>query len=512
MQLKRRPSPALIVALLALFVALGGAGVAATGGNFILGASNTADKTTALTVNTLPPTCPSPCEALQVTDNNTALNAGGLGVLGKSPSAPAATIKNSGGAPALNLLVNAGRPPFTVNSSKVVTNLNADLLDGLHATGLPYWKLGGNSGTSPGTNFIGTIDAKPLELKVNGQRALRLEPATDSSGLGIFPNIIGGFSGNAVGAGAFGATIAGGGWSPYPNSVTAHLATVGGGDGNTASGPRSVVGGGNANTASGAGAAIGGGTANTVSGINAAIGGGQLNSASGDRSVVVGGSGNGAAGPDATVAGGAFNVANGDASLAAGSHAVASQNGSFVWGDDHATTLTSPAANTFTVRASGGIWLGTNSSPSIPLFRFIQTSTGAFLSLAGVWTNNSDRAKKHDFRALSRQTVLERVASMPITSWSYKSENPSVRHIGPTAQDFHQAFGLGLDDKHIGTIDEGGVALAAIQGLYRQNQALRRKNSMLISRLASHNARLTKLEREVASSRANPPRKSGCRS
>jgi hypothetical protein len=80
---------------------------------------------------------------------------------------------------------------------------------------------------------------------------------------------------------------------------------------------------------------------------------------------------------------------------------------------------------------------------------------------------------------------------MPITSWSYKAEEPSIRHIGPMAQDFYSAFGLGLDNKHIGTIDEGGVALAAIQGLYKQNQALRHGN-------ASLRARLTRLERTVA--------------
>jgi len=31
------------------------------------------------------------------------------------------------------------------------------------------------------------------------------------------------------------------------------------------------------------------------------------------------------------------------------------------------------------------------------------------------------------------------------------------------AQDFRAAFDLGEDDKHISTIDEGGVALAAVQ-------------------------------------------------
>jgi hypothetical protein len=76
----------------------------------------------------------------------------------------------------------------------------------------------------------------------------------------------------------------------------------------------------------------------------------------------------------------------------------------------------------------------------------------------------------------------------------------SRRHIGPMAQDFYSAFGL--DDKRITTIDEGGVALAAIQGLYRQNQALewqnkalQRENKSVRTQLSRQNVRLTKLER-----------------
>jgi hypothetical protein len=48
-----------------------------------------------------------------------------------------------------------------------------------------------------------------------------------------------------------------------------------------------------------------------------------------------------------------------------------------------------------------------------------------------------------------------------------------VIHIGPTAQDFHAAFGLGSDDETIGTVDADGVALAAIQGLDQDNQDLK---------------------------------------
>jgi hypothetical protein len=309
-----------------VLVAVGGA---ATGGNFILGQANLADKTTALTVNTLPPTCPTPCEAFQVTDNNTALNAGGLGVLGKSPSAPAATIKNSGGAPALNLLVNAGKPPFTVNSAKVVTNLNADLLDGLHSTGLPYWKLGGNAATIPGTNFIGTTDAKALELKVNGQRALRLEPATSASFPGVTPNVVAGFSANSVSAGVVGATIAGGGSSGRANIVQSHFATIGGGDLNQASAIEASVGGGSGNIASSNQATVAGGFGNQATEPGDAIGGGFSNHTSssadgGGSSVIAGGQLNGTAGIEAAIGGGANNNASGGSVVAGGINNAAS--------------------------------------------------------------------------------------------------------------------------------------------------------------------------------------------
>jgi len=117
------------------------------------------------------------------------------------------------------------------------------------------------------------------------------------------------------------------------------------------------------------------------------------------------------------------------------------------------------------VRAGGGIWLGTTSAPSIPAGRFIQTSTGAYLSSGGTWTNSSDRNLKTNIAAIDPQTILAKVASMPVAEWNYKAEDASVKHIGPMAQDFAAAFGLGEDDKHIATVDADGVALAAIQGL-----------------------------------------------
>jgi len=83
--------------------------------------------------------------------------------------------------------------------------------------------------------------------------------------------------------------------------------------------------------------------------------------------------------------------------------------------------------------------------------------------------------------------VLQRVIALPVSQWSYKAEDPKVRHLGPMAQDFYAAFKLGQDDKHIGTVDEEGVALAAIQGL---NQKLEEELKKRDSEIASLRAQL----------------------
>src|SRR6202012_61759 len=82
--------------------------------------------------------------------------------------------------------------------------------------------------------------------------------------------------------------------------------------------------------------------------------------------------------------------------------------------------------------------------------------------------------------------VLTKVAALPITRWNFKQDS-TVLHIGPMAQDFSAAFGVGEDDKHIAVVDEGGVALAAIQGLNEkveaEDAALRDENKELKKRL-----------------------------
>lgn len=103
--LGKRPSPSMGVALIALFIALGGTTYAATGGNFVLGQENTA---------TTPSSLSAPVaggKVLELTNTDSAA-----------------------GSNALGLSVAAGKAPFTVNSSGKVMNLNADRLDGQDAS------------------------------------------------------------------------------------------------------------------------------------------------------------------------------------------------------------------------------------------------------------------------------------------------------------------------------------------------------------------------------------------
>jgi len=106
--------------------------------------------------------------------------------------------------------------------------------------------------------------------------------------------------------------------------------------------------------------------------------------------------------------------------------------------------------------------------------------------------NPSDRNLKENFTPVDVNTILEKVTALPMTTWSFK-ENPSVQHLGPMAQDFHAAFGLGPNDISIATVDEAGVALAAIQALAKEKGRLEEKVSVFgvrMSELEVENARL----------------------
>jgi hypothetical protein len=391
--------------------------------------------------------------------------------------------------------------------------------------GAAAWSLTGNAITAG--QFLGTTNNMALNILVNNARAMSFEPNP------ISPNIIGGFSGNSVTSGVVGATIGGGGASANPNRVTDNYgtvgggynnqagddagttsdqpyATVGGGESNTASGLNATVGGGRLNTAGGPYATVGGGNGNSAVGFNATVGGGYFNLASGDsatvgggnsntanagQATIGGGANNTASGLSATVAGGSNNVANGwgatvgggtvniaggqFATVAGGSGNIANGDYSFVVGrrarnsnpnhdgvflfadstDDNAD-FDSITANEFAVRASGGFRFRTSAD----------LSTGCNLPAgSGTFSCTSDRNVKENFRALDGRAILHKLSLIPITEWNYKGQDPTIRHIGPMAQDFYAAFGLGESDTTISTVDADGIALISIQALYQMS-------------------------------------------
>ena len=281
-----------------------------------------------------------------------------------------------------------------------LTSVNAATLNGL-ASG-NFWQTGGNGGTTAGVNFIGTTDNQPVELRVNGLRALRIEPTVNDANHSNVVNVINGSPGNYVSNGVYGATISGGGTlnyfgsGPETNSVTAIYGTVGGGAGNTASGFFATVSGGGFNTASGSGAMVGGGYNNTASGTEAMVSGGEINVADGPNATIGGGNNNTAYGQASTISGGdgnyAFNFATsvgggwlntavneyatvpggykntaaGSYSFAAGQRANANHTGTFVWADSQAADFASTSSNQFLIRAQGGVGIG-NNNPQAPL-------------------------------------------------------------------------------------------------------------------------------------------------
>jgi Chaperone of endosialidase/Head domain of trimeric autotransporter adhesin len=162
-----------------------------------------------------------------------------------------------------------------------------------------------------------------------------------------------------------------------------------------------------------------------------------------------------------------------------GYNASTGQNGagSFVFGDRSTNnTVASFLPNEFVVRAAGGTYFFSN--PGL--------SSGVKLAPnASAWSSLSDARSKANFRDLDGGDVLAKLAKMPIREWNYKAQDASIRHVGPTAQDFHAAFGLGEDPLRISTIDADGIALAGVSALAKENAALKAQLAELSTRLGA---------------------------
>jgi len=195
-----------------------------------------------------------------------------------------------------------------------------------------------------------------------------------------------------------------------------------------------------------------------------------------------------------TIPGGQSNTVQSPDGFAAGRRARVLHANSFVWGGAPSVDTESTGAQQFIVRANGGVWLGDDSGTvGFTAGRFLETSTGGYLSTGGTWTDASDRALKENFNDVDCREILDRIASMPIAEWNYIKEGQDVRHIGPVAQDFRAAFGLGPDDKSISSVDANGVQFAAIKALNDQVKSKDAEIADLKTRIEALEALVNKL-------------------
>ncbi len=159
-------------------------------------------------------------------------------------------------------------------------------------------------------------------------------------------------------------------------------------------------------------------------------------------------------------------------------------------------TITSDFATEFSTDSLGvGV-----PAPASGSGKLIDTTSGAFLSTGGVWTNTSDENLKENFVTLDSQEILDKIVQLDVEQWNYIAEDDNITHIGPTAQQFYQLFGLGGDNTRISTIDPAGIALLGIQGLKGQVDVIMQAIQELQTGLSNTQQQIADLSSQLESS------------
>lgn len=157
------------------------------------------------------------------------------------------------------------------------------------------------------------------------------------------------------------------------------------------------------------------------------------------------------------MAGGNFSFASGRNAKVAVGH-----NGTFLYVDSQGVGFNSVSNNEFAVRATGGVrFVSAIDAPRNPTAGVVLDPGG------GSWSSLSNREAKTNFQPIDGTEVLAKLSEIPIENWSYKSQDASIRHIGPMAQDLHAAFGVGESEEYISNVDADGISFAAIQALHK---------------------------------------------
>lgn len=364
----------------------------------------------------------------------------------------------------------------------VVVNSNGDLstqaIPGGSSSG---WSTSGNT-LSPG-DYIGSTNNRPLIFKVNNQDAGTVESngnvffgyrvsyssgGSNNIGIGDRAEVSGGGgNSNSIAIGASSQVQTSYGIALGRNTYINQQYGITIGDGSQAQGNSAIVIGKSAYANGADGITIG--TSSQAQGTSSiSLGDGAYTS--GSNSIAIGG------GSSATQAQGASSISLGyrayssaTNSIAVGYHAQAQGFNSTSIGADlyngTDNTIAIGNSNITSQKFSGA----TSNSYALIVGINGGNGNGAYLTKGGTWTNTSDRNKKDNITEINNFDILDKVANLEITRWRYKGTDEY--HIGPMAQDFHEQFGLGMNNTSISTIDPAGVALASIQALNEKVKA-----------------------------------------
>ncbi len=182
--------------------------------------------------------------------------------------------------------------------------------------------------------------------------------------------------------------------------------------------------------------------------------------------------------------------------------------------EDQATTAVKTLFSLVCTTCTPGFRFANNGTGQIWFFRMLQNGdfsvddpntaakeatfkSGGNLTIGGILTQGSSREIKHDIETVNTMDILDKVDSLEISEWTY-NHHAGVRHMGPMAEDFYQAFKLGHTRKGLSAVDTSGVALAAIKAL---NSKLKATQADLLdkdSQIAELQQRMADMEIQVA--------------
>lgn len=382
----------------------------------------------------------------------------------------------------LNIVAAPGGQPQPVSATLALATLNGTWRDEAGQTRPFALTSGAGTGGSPRPLPPPTVIPATIRLSSDGALAAIADGDGEIPATGPGARMMWYANGRAFRAGS----VSGSQWDQSnigQNSAAFGFSTTASGEASTALGIGTIASGvaatatGGSTTASGSRSTAFGlstqaiGFQSIATGLSTASTGNNA-AAFGDRSIASG---------SQSLAAGVLSHSAGAESVALGFQVTAGANGSVVLGSNATTQATArgtflfadrsqgtvpyvaTAPNEFGVRASGGVYLYT--SPNL--------TSGVTLAPNGSsWATLSDGNAKENFRDVNGEDLLAKVAALPVREWNYKAQDAAIRHLGPTAQDFRAAFGLGDFALRINTIDADGVALAAVKALEARTRAL----------------------------------------